>query len=213
MKKYLIILLFILNNIISGFAQNRITDFKTLIRSSDIKCKREIIEFIKKGDQVDEKHKFKSSRINNRFQQKHFKNYWRLIGQLVDSLHIIDFAKDTVLICQNFQESRAFHPYTMIVSGEGYLAVNSNGNAKLLKNVEDEKSYFHDFPPILIKAIIDLDLLCVRDIIAKYGSEPGEFTDPQWNVVYRIIVDDYKKCTTAIYFDGILWDTSPIIYH
>lgn len=51
-------------------------------------------------------------------------------------------------------------------------------------------------------------------MIAKYGSEPDEFTDPQWNIVYRIVVNDYKKtCTTMICFDRILWDTNLIIYH
>lgn len=214
MRRYLIVLLLILNNIISGFAQNRITDFMTLITSSDIKSKSEIIEFIKKGDNVNEKHKFRSGLLNNRFQQKYFKNYWKSIAQLVDSLGVVDFAKDTVLICQNFNGSRAFHPYTMIVSGKVYLAINSNGNAKLLKNEEDGKSYFYDFPPILIKSIINLDLSSISDMIAKYGSEPDEFTDPQWNIVYRIVVNNYKKTyTTMIYFDRILWDTNPIIYH
>ncbi len=201
MKRLLLLIMILAGCVFGASAQTKVSDFQTLIQSSDIKGKSEIITFVKTGDNVQEYHKFKSNLINTRFQRKHFKNYWASICRQVDSLNIVDFAKDTVLICQNFDGSQPFSPETMIVSGKGCFYVNHNGSIRQSEDTED-----WEFHPILINAIVNLDLPRIGNIIAKYGSEPSEVTGPIWNTVYRIVVDDYKKIhSVAIDFDAMVF--------
>lgn len=182
------------------YPQSRIDDFYSLMVSSNVEKRNEILTFIKTDNDVIKTVEYKR---NLRLRDSSWKSYWETAGEQLDFLGAVNYGRDTVLIFQEFYGTRPYEPLTLIITDEEKMVV-SYGSVKHLDDANGWPFYYDSFHPVLLNPVIEWDMVKLCDVISNYGSKPGDVSDSIWITITKIIVFDHEKIETSeIHLDGI----------